>query len=75
MKRDGPVNIGDVVCFDMKQGQVYGVVVCKYTSGEWGAIIPNGFISHGSLLRHRFTGKTMSLNALYGILQEMEETK
>lgn len=75
MKRDSPPFIGDVVCFEMKQGLTYGVVVCKYTNGEWGAIIPGGFISHGSLIKHRFTGKVISLHHLYCALEDMEETK
>lgn len=71
MNRDSPPFIGDVVRFEMKKGVIYGVVVCKYISGEWGAIIPDGFISHGSLIKHRFTGQVISLQYLYDTLKHL----
>ena len=65
--------IGDVVCFDIGHKEVYGTVVCHYTNGDWGAIIPNGFISQGSLTKHRLTSKKFSLNPFYSILKNLEE--
>lgn len=71
MNKNKTPDIGDVVILQIGGKEVYGTVVCRYANGEWGAIIPNGFISQGSILKHKFTGKSLSLSPIYRTLERI----
>ena len=71
MVKNKSPDIGDIVEFKIGNKQIYGAVACKYTNGEWGAIIPNGFISQGSRYKYSYTGKHISFKPMYDVIERI----